>query len=730
MVQEEALAPFASWGNARADYGAVGDGVADDTAALQRALDTIGHPGSAQVLFLPPGTYRIRSTLRLIGSPEFGPKAFGWGGVGIIGADPATVRIKWDGPAGEPMLVQNGGIGTRYNRITWDGSGTAGIGVAHWWNTKGGGLYGAGFEHQDEVFRDMAIGIMAGRLGSEYGELDSEGQVRRVTFINISYAGLDTGSFNALDWWIWDSHFIHCARGVSNEYSLDESGVTRGAGAMYVYRSLFEGSTVADFSVANTGWFSMHNDVSIGSRRFLQALRIGPHAANVILENNRVVDSKDPVPISLGNTGPLLLVDNQIQAGRAAYELTDWVPGRDVLSLGNRLTADPPTASVLDRLVSIDDVRVPPDNISRMAMTLPATPPISTHEVFEVPIGAKVDQIQALIDGSARSRDPLPIVHFSHATWTIDKPLKIQSGAHVQLVGDGYGSLLEWAGNTAGPMLQINGAARVTIRNMQWIGPTATAVNVNAADQPGGRIQLVASRIGPLQASHLRQTSLSLQADPAVASISLKASTNVVAMGNGVIGPISLTDDSSLLTADSWYEGTDTALFRMSSGRFTYLGGHMAPATHPGALDVTQPAVLLDGFRGAASWIGMRFDLKAIPSGIGVRIDREEPDTHAYFIGMSSYVREYFRRSSGSRGSGTVAYRLNRGAALGRVDLQTPDQGDMSVDAVRDAWRQARSLTWDSEPYEVPAGSIDIRLYHVKMDQTGGLDLRGLDRPN
>lgn len=224
----EVLGPFPSWANAKTDYQAVGDGVADDGPAIQRALDDLGRSGKPSVLYLPAGTYKIGATLKFVGSTSQG--GFGWGGLGLIGESPSATRIVWSGPAGAPMLVQNGGAKYRYARITWDGKGSAGMGVAHWWNAKSGILQGGGAEHVDEVFMDMKIGIMGGRLGANYGELDSEGQIRRVTFIRNSFAGVDTGSWNADNWWVWDSHFVDCARGVSNNFTVTDLGTSNGAG--------------------------------------------------------------------------------------------------------------------------------------------------------------------------------------------------------------------------------------------------------------------------------------------------------------------------------------------------------------------------------------------------------------------------------------------------------------------------------------------------------------------
>ncbi|NBS55342.1 hypothetical protein EBT23_07305, partial [bacterium] len=62
-----AAAPFASWIDVKAECGAIGDGEADDTAAIQKGLDLIRPEDSRRkILYFPAGIYRITGTVKAI----------------------------------------------------------------------------------------------------------------------------------------------------------------------------------------------------------------------------------------------------------------------------------------------------------------------------------------------------------------------------------------------------------------------------------------------------------------------------------------------------------------------------------------------------------------------------------------------------------------------------------------------------------------------------------------
>ena len=257
--------------DAKRDFGAVGDGKADDTAALQKALDGLhdaSAKGKSSTLVIPPGTYRITNTLRMISDFK----------VTLTGLDPATTRIVWDGPKtadparedteGIPWPAMLQAVGVRwavFSRLTFDGADSQAVGFYHAWDVKtpGPGTYN---RHEDEVFTNLYAGIWAGR--SALHAMDAETAVTRCTFTKCSGSGIVINSFNVLDWWIWHCRFEDNAIGITNW--LD--GIY-GGGNFHVYESQFKHSTVTDIQMGHASYFGIRGNRSEGSQMFLRILR-------------------------------------------------------------------------------------------------------------------------------------------------------------------------------------------------------------------------------------------------------------------------------------------------------------------------------------------------------------------------------------------------------------------------------------------------------------------------
>jgi polygalacturonase len=711
----EAIGPFASWVNVKIAFGAVGDGMNDDTAAIQEGLDSLrkfNADSGPVVLYFPRGTYRITGTLTM----ELDS------GANLVGADPATTSIVWDGPAGGTMLLTSGSFDTLFARLTWNGAGTAGIGVAQWWNyIADRGNYQGSIKHVDEVFENMGIGIYGGRLGAAYGQGDSETLIERVRFVGESVAGINLGSFNALDWWIWDSQFVGCALGVTNDYSVDDAGPTVGAGNFMVYRSTFEGSTVADVGIGNVQWFSLHDNVSIGSRQFLFAAPTGANAA-IIVQGNTVIDTVDPTSIQVGNAGPLMLIDNRIRSRpgttTAVVELdgagaTPAQGDRDVLSYGNWYTVAEPIliTTTASRLLTDGDTVVAPASIPSPSPAPPAVARNFNRAVLEVAAGADATAIQAAIDAAAVSQSPNAVVHLPPGIYLVDKTIVVPAGVQLQIAGDAESTALYWTGTpAAGPLLMLQGPSYATVRDIALYGTNATAIAITHADQYGGRIFIQGSEMAAVSASGLQFTQIDAQANTGLHSLSVAGPAHVLSTGCGGLGPIRLTADGSLMVADSWYEGSLSALFRGDSGTFTYLGGHIAPFSSgvaPGQ-SPDAPAVLLDGYSGSVSFVGAELALGSAANGIVVGANAAA--TNGLFLGISGNQAGYFK--SATAGGDTIGLVLAKlGLSNGPVNL--PAWGRSDPGFVAGGLTQARSIVWASTPFPHTPGATDVRLFRV-----------------
>ena len=298
----------------------------------------------------------------------------------------------------------------------------------------------------------------------------------------------------------------------------------------------------------------------------------------------------------------------------------------------------------------------------------------------------------------------------------------IPARARIQLAGDSLQAILRVKTGVS-RAIDLPGPSYATLRDLRINAPVgATAVQISNADQPGGRVFVEGCATGAVNASHLVGTQLSFQSNPYVGSDALGSFHfddvhGFVAMGSGPLGPVTLTGGSTGLVADTWYEGTESKLYRMDSGTFTYLGGVLAPSTHRGGTDNDSPTVQLDGFAGSASYVAARFDLSSLPSGIGIDIPAETDQTHAMFLGCTFNDTRFLRRTSTGGQVGVVSSNLQAPGAPENTSM--PNRGEESAAFVLQGLAHARALRWDRAPYVTPEGATDVRIYRAELGGDG-----------
>jgi hypothetical protein len=152
-------------------YGAVGDGASDATAAIQKALDE--HTGSGRVLYLRPGVYLVSKPLRY----ALGEGRWGFTHLRGAGKDKTILRLK-DGSFPDPSAPQPLLTLGRHGSADWfhnsvqdlsldTGSGNSGAVGIEFFSNNTGVLRGVKITSQDgggRIGLDLAHGDMNGPL--------------------------------------------------------------------------------------------------------------------------------------------------------------------------------------------------------------------------------------------------------------------------------------------------------------------------------------------------------------------------------------------------------------------------------------------------------------------------------------------------------------------------------------------------------------------------------------
>ncbi|MCI0539127.1 MAG: hypothetical protein L0Z50_28295 [Verrucomicrobiales bacterium] len=699
-VDEEVVGPFASWANAKTDFGATGNGIADDTAALQSALNALRPADGKPALFLPPGTYRLTGTLRLSRTAHSESKDFI-----ILGEDPATTVLRWDGPGDGVMLAHDAWY-SKIARLTFDGRGRAKTAISH------GDAFSTYNEYSDLAFENLAFAIEA---GSSAGLGIAETTVLRCHFRRCSDTAISIQNANSLDWFIWHSQFEDCGRGVSN---------LRGSGNFHVYESLFRNSAEADVSIGNTGYFSIRNNTSVGSRAFFTATPVNS-CGLITIQGNTVTES-GAIPIQIGNLGPVLLFDNNIQT--LTNVAANIEPSAGLASVGNTFTIEgaidgKPSATRLDDRVICEAIPV----------ALPRLPgPLRNRRrrILEVAPNADGAGIQKAIDQAAQAGETRPVVHLPAGTYLIRETLVIPAGSDLQLVGDGGKTGLRWAGGINGPLLRLAGPSRASVRDLALFGQFndvfVNGVEIEHCDQPESRVfmdQVLCRRAGDtgLLVDGLENTDVSLHSFYHTDNrVGLKVagrpnslptqltSGRVVVFGGGASNnnlSYEVADGGRLLVRDVWYETPLAEYPRFmvctNRGSFTLHGANIAPSVSQWSV----PAVDVSDFDGDLTFLATMFTFP----NTRLSVSGEGKNTSVLLLGTYGPNDPDFE-SPNARATLLESFRQTE---------QGPNASENAGPRDDDFLRRMLQMARRERPRPlVPlrAGATDVRLYRVSVD--------------
>lgn len=696
-TSDEFVGPLAGWANVRADYGAAGDGVADDTVALQKALDDLRSENRrSHVLYVPAGRYRITRTLELSRPSHESSKD-----ISIIGEDPSGTAIVWDGDDGGVMFLYNAWY-SRVGRLTFDGKGKALAAIRH------GPAFTTYNEFSDMIFRDVGFGIEAGMKDGI-----AETAVWRSQFLRCTKAGISIQNFNSLDWFIWDCRFEDCALGVTDSF---------GAGNFHVYRSLFRRSTQADMSIGNTCYFSIRDNISVGSKAFFTASPMGA-CSNLTIEGNTIIDCQDTA-ISMQDLGPLLLFDN-VFAGRKnpAVKVNSQA---GFVSIGNTFTATDAVQAKASA-ISFDD-KVVDYNALQIAVTEPPGPlPKRERPVIELAKTSTTADIQQAIAKACTMTGRRPVIHLPAGTYSIQETLVIPAGCDAQIVGDGCDTVLHWAGQARGPVLHLAGPSRATLREFFIdAAKTADGLLIDNCDQPGGRVFMDQANVTSAQEVGLLvdgvenasvdlyninhgSCKLGVKVVGGPAARSGKASAGRVVIFSGASSNNELSyaveDGGRLLVRDIWYESGQYPRFMQcdGSGSFTLNGAMVATASNEGI-----PALEFNDFRGNVTFLTsiLHSNSQAVP----IVVRGQGANTNLLLLGVQTGIGDnYF---TNNLPQAHVALLESMQYTAGGGGKPVPDAGTADPDFIRRMLAQTRNAR--PQPLNsIAPGVTDVRLYRI-----------------
>jgi len=432
--------PRSDWVNVRG-LGAVGDGEADDTPALQRALDGVT---DGSTVYLPPGTYRVTETLTLTG-PLIGVLVVGHG---------RDTTLLWDGDDGGRLLLDDGVAYSRYVGLTFSGEGKAAVGFFHHSDNR----FETEVRHQHLAFRGFTDAAVL-------ADSDDKFALAETNFENCLFEDCGRGvafvSFNDYNYTFDGCEFRRCGVGIDCAH-----------GNYYARNSHFEGSSVVDIRSAPEHACSVRRCTSAGSRAFIDHRN---SVSPLTIQDCRVARWTGPSGAVTISGAPALVFDcvfsdppdqgAPIRLPRA---------GQRIIVSQNRAEGSP---SVLDQehQARVYDVpagerggslRSAEQRFLRDRAEVPTRVFDARQDFGAVGDGRTDDTaaIQAAVD-AARDHGEGALAYLPTGSYAISDTIRI-TGEHYAVGGSGFMTRLRWIGPEGGTMISVHDPMDVTLEHL------------------------------------------------------------------------------------------------------------------------------------------------------------------------------------------------------------------------------------------------------------------------
>ena len=481
--------PRADWVNVKScksitgGANAVGDGVADDTAALQGILTWVQARSGRVTVYFPPGTYKISDTLKVhdINSTSF------------LGCGNKTV-ISWAGPNGGAMFQPSATHHMRYMGLTWEGNSLASCAYEH----ASQATYETVIQHENESFRNFTA-------KATYSFLDSKGNVTTTPVPPTAaiLTGFPTTSGGGLtgETMVYNCRFYNCTMGIvqawdvgnnfmwhvdSCEFEACDYGINFfNSGCNDVTNCHFEKSKILDVM----GGHSMHvrHCTSQGSQSFYGnlvncplspdvledcwvdgwadatgAVHLGVPGPNMIFDctfTHPPKDAQPPINIKpLTNLDPQLLMANNYEPGLAATALVNTVKSHVVFIppglRGGALTSPSQTflhTSYPAESPNVIDVSQPPYSVTG-----------NFKDDCAPAIQAAIAAAQKANNGS--------IVYIPSGIYKIGSTLNVANGNY-SLEGNGDSTQLCWTGPKDGTIIAVTDPQKMSVKLLRLSVP-------------------------------------------------------------------------------------------------------------------------------------------------------------------------------------------------------------------------------------------------------------------